>query len=101
MPSAPRPKQAQLSRKLEDMGLEVQAVPSFAQLTGRQALVDQLQPVVPGRFLGREALDAALPYSRATYAGRVILITGAGGLLGQSCAVNCWDAPPPNWSCWR
>jgi FlaA1/EpsC-like NDP-sugar epimerase len=83
MPSAPRPKQAQLSRKLEDMGLEVQAVPSFAQLTGRQALVDQLQPVVPGKFLGREALDAALPYSGATYAGRVILITGAGGTIGS------------------
>ena len=83
MPSAPRPKQAQLSRKLEDMGLEVQAVPSFAQLTGRVPLLDQLQPVVPGRFLGRAALDAALPDSGTTYAGRVILITGAGGSIGS------------------
>ena len=83
MPSAPRPKQAQLSRKLEDMGLEVQAVPSFAQLTGRVPLLDQLQPVVPGRFLGRAALDAALPDSGTTYADRVILITGAGGSIGS------------------
>ncbi|UTH46256.1 polysaccharide biosynthesis protein [Loktanella salsilacus] len=83
MPSAPRPRQAQLARKLEDMGVEVQAVPSFAQLTGREALVDQLQPVVPGRFLGREALDAALPDSGTTYAGRRILITGAGGSIGS------------------
>jgi len=83
MPSAPRPRQAQLSRKLEDMRVEVQAVPSFAQLTGREALVDQLQPVVPGRFLGREALDAALPDGGTTYAGRVILITGAGGSIGS------------------
>jgi len=83
MPSAPRLKQAQLSRKLEDMGLEVQAVPSFAQLTGRVPLLDQLQPVVPGRFLGREALDAALPDGGTTYAGRVILITGAGGSIGS------------------
>lgn len=83
MPSAPRPRQAQLSRKLEDMGVEVQAVPSFAQLTGRMPLVDQLQPVVPGRFLGRAALDAALPDGGTTYAGRVILITGAGGSIGS------------------
>ena len=83
MPSAPRPRQAQLSRKLEDMGVEVQAVPSFAQLTGRMPLVDQLQPVVPGRFLGREALDAVLPDSGTTYTGRSILITGAGGSIGS------------------
>jgi FlaA1/EpsC-like NDP-sugar epimerase len=83
MPSAPRPRQAQLSRRLEDLGLEVQAVPSFAQLTGRAALVNQLQPVMPGRFLGREALDATLPDSGTTYAGRVILITGAGGSIGS------------------
>ncbi|MCF7702142.1 polysaccharide biosynthesis protein [Loktanella sp. M215] len=83
MPSAPRPRQAQLSRRLEDMGVEVQAVPSFAQLTGRMPLVDQLQPVVPGQFLGRAALDAALPDGGATYAGRVILITGAGGSIGS------------------
>ena len=83
MPSASRPRQAQLSRRLEDMGVEVQAVPSFAQLTGRMPLVDQLQPVVPGEFLGRAALDAALPDGGATYAGRVILITGAGGSIGS------------------
>jgi FlaA1/EpsC-like NDP-sugar epimerase len=83
MPSSPRPKQAQLSRELEDMGVEVQAVPSFAQLTGRVPLLDQLQPVVPGRFLGREALDAALPDKGTTYAGRAILVTGAGGSIGS------------------
>ena len=83
MPSAPRHRQAQLSRKLEDMRVEVQAVPSFAQLTDRTPLIDQLQPVVPGRFLGRETLDTALPDSGTTYARRVILITGAGGSIGS------------------
>jgi FlaA1/EpsC-like NDP-sugar epimerase len=83
MPSAPRTKQAQLARKLEDMGLEVQAVPSFAQLTGQTPLLDQLQPVMPGQFLGRAALDATLPDGGATYSNRVILITGAGGSIGS------------------
>ncbi|MCB5200678.1 polysaccharide biosynthesis protein [Loktanella sp. TSTF-M6] len=83
MPSAPRARVAQLSRRLEDMGLEVQTLPSFAQLTGREALIDQLQPVVPGRFLGREALDGSLPKSGATYKDRVVMITGAGGSIGS------------------
>ena len=83
MPSAPRARTAQLSRRLEDMGLEVQSVPSFAQLTGREALIDQLQPVVPGRFLNRAALDGDLPRAGATYAGRVVMITGAGGSIGS------------------
>ena len=83
MPSMPRPKQAQLSRKFEDMNLVVQAVPSFAQLTGREALVDQLQPVVPSRFLGRPALDTDLPGGPEVYADRVVMITGAGGSIGS------------------
>ena len=83
MPSMSRPRLAQLSRKFEDMGLDVQALPSFAQLTGREALVDQLQPVVPGRFLGRAPLDAEMPGGSETYAGRRILVTGAGGSIGS------------------
>ena len=83
MPSLSRPRLAQLSRKFEDMGLDVQALPSFAQLTGREALVDQLQPVVPGRFLGRAPLDNELPGGSETYAGRRILISGAGGSIGS------------------
>ncbi|RYH01073.1 polysaccharide biosynthesis protein [Salipiger sp. IMCC34102] len=84
MPSAPRARVAQLSRRLEDMGLEVQTVPSFAQLTGREApLLEQLQPVVPGRFLRRAALDEDLPRAGATYASRVVMITGAGGSIGS------------------
>lgn len=83
MPELPKPKQAQLSRKFEDMGLDVQALPSFAQLTGQEALVDQLEPVVPGKFLGRAPLDAELPGGAEVYKGRSVLITGAGGSIGS------------------
>lgn len=83
MPSMSRPKQAQLSRRMEDIGLGVQVLPSFAQLTGQEALIDQLQSVVPDRFLGRAPLDSELPGGSETYADRVILITGAGGSIGS------------------
>ena len=83
MPSVPRPRLAEISTRLEDLGLEVLALPSFAQLTGNQPLLTQLQPVVPGRFLGRAPLDGELSGGTETYAGRTILISGAGGTIGS------------------
>lgn len=84
MPSLTRPRLAQISRRLEDMGLDVQTLPSFAQLAGSGAeLIEQLTPVVADRFLGRAPLDAELPGGSETYAGKSILITGAGGSIGS------------------
>ena len=84
MPSVPRARLAQLSRKLEENGLDVQTLPSFAQLAGNGVpLVEQLRPVVPGQFLGRAPLDAELPGGSETYRGRAVLISGAGGSIGS------------------
>ena len=83
MPSVPRPRLAEISSRLEDLGLVVQALPSFAQLTGNRPLIQQLQPVVPDRFLGRAALDRELSGGAETYVDRSILISGAGGTIGS------------------
>lgn len=83
MPTMPRPRAIQLSRRLEQQGLDVQALPSFAQLARQGTLVDQLQPVVPGQFLGRAALDEELIGGADAYAGRTVLISGAGGSIGS------------------
>jgi FlaA1/EpsC-like NDP-sugar epimerase len=83
MPSAPRPRLAQITRRIEDMGLAVQSLPSFAQLAGNEAIIDQLRPVTPAQFLGRSPLDRELPGGSETYAGRTILISGAGGSIGS------------------
>ena len=83
MPSVGRPKLAQLSRQFEDMGLDVQAVPSFAQLAGQEPIMPQLERVAPSSFLGRTALDAELAGGSDTYAGRNVLVSGAGGSIGS------------------
>lgn len=84
MPSVPRPQLAQISRRLEDLGLDVQALPSFAELAGSgDALLRQLAPVMPDRFLGRAPLDAELPGGADTYEGKSVLVTGAGGSIGS------------------
>ena len=83
MPSSGQPKQAQIARRLQKMGLEVQTLPSFAQLIGSEALVDKLTPVAPQNFLGRDACDATLGEAADSYTDRVVLVSGAGGSIGS------------------
>ena len=83
MPSLSQPKQAQIARRLQKMGLEVQALPSFAQLIGQEALVDKLTPVAPQTFLGRASRDAPLGEACNSYVGRSVLVSGAGGSIGS------------------
>lgn len=83
MPSVSAPKLAQIARRLQAIGLTVMSVPSFAQLVGVEQLVEALTPVEPGRFLGREQVESALPEGAETYLGRTVLVTGAGGSVGS------------------
>ncbi len=83
MPSASQPRQAQIARRLQDMGLEVQALPSFAQLIGEEELLDKLKPVAPQRFLGRDSRAVPLGDALSAYRGRVVLVSGAGGSIGS------------------
>lgn len=83
MPSQNQPKQIQITQRLQRLGLDVQALPSFAQLIGEDALVDKLTPVAPQSFLGRAACDVSLQEASDSYAGRVVLVSGAGGSIGS------------------
>lgn len=83
MPSQSQPQQTQIIQRLQAMQLEVQALPSFAQLIGEEALVDKLTPVAPQTFLGRAARSLPLKEAANSYAERVVLISGAGGSIGS------------------
>lgn len=95
MPSLSRARLAQISARLEDMGLNVESLPSFAQLAGNGArLVEQLRPVSPGDFLGREPVDGELTTGAENYIGKSILITGAGGSIGSELCRQLIAAKP-------
>lgn len=82
MPSLSAPRQARIGRKLQAMGLDVQLLPSFAQMVGTERIVDTLTPLAPGAFLGRESLADSLPDGSTVYRGRSVMVTGAGGTIG-------------------
>jgi FlaA1/EpsC-like NDP-sugar epimerase len=83
MPSLSAPKLAQVSRRLQALGLGVQALPSFAQLVGTEELVETLTTVHAGSLLGRSHLDDALASGASGYRDRTVLVTGAGGSIGS------------------
>ncbi|MEM9797829.1 MAG: nucleoside-diphosphate sugar epimerase/dehydratase [Pseudomonadota bacterium] len=83
VPSLTPPKQARIARRLQREGLDVQALPSFSQLIGREALIEKLQPVDPQTFLGRAEVQAALNDGPDAYRGRSVLVSGAGGSIGS------------------
>ncbi len=94
VPSLSRPKQAQIARRLEKMGLEVQTLPSFSQLIGEEALVDKLTPVSAKSFLGRAEVDHPLGDASSSYEGKVVLISGAGGSIGSELCRQVIDCKP-------
>jgi len=82
MPSLSLPRQTQMARRLERIGCDVHRLPSFSELIGNRDLVNTLEPVRPTDFLGRSRLDTELPGVSGNYAGKSILVTGAGGSIG-------------------
>tara|TARA_R110002049_G_scaffold117332_2_gene270577 strand:+ start:168254 stop:170170 length:1917 start_codon:yes stop_codon:yes gene_type:complete len=83
VPSLSGPKQAQIVRRLEKMGLEVQTLPSFAQLIGEEALVDKLTPLSAHSFLNRAEVDHSIAEGTVSYSGKSVFVSGAGGSIGS------------------
>ena len=94
VPSLSVPKQAQIARRLQKMGLEVQTLPSFAQLIGEEALVDKLKPVSAQNFLNRDEVNHVLGDAQACYAGKVVLVSGAGGSIGSELCRQVLECRP-------
>lgn len=94
VPSLSRPKQAQIARRLEKMGLEVQTLPSFSQLIGEEALLTNLTPVSAKSFLGRAEVDNPLGKASKSYAGKVVMVSGAGGSIGSELCRQLIDCKP-------
>ncbi|WP_209426448.1 nucleoside-diphosphate sugar epimerase/dehydratase [Pararhodobacter sp. SW119] len=95
MPSLNSPRQAQIARRIADLEVEVQSVPSFSQLIGEEEIVAQLAPVLPTTLLGRTHLGDQLGSGCEGYRGRSVLITGAGGSIGSELCrqvLNCRPA---------
>ncbi|GGG69819.1 nucleotide sugar epimerase [Salipiger pallidus] len=83
MPSISPPQTARIAHGLRKIGVEVHALPSFAQMVGEGELRKRVTPVSLDDLLGRNRLESQLPGVSHAYTGRRIMVTGAGGSIGS------------------
>lgn len=83
MPSLSSAKRSRIFKQLEPLRVDVQALPSFAQLIGEEPLAEKLAPVNPSDFLQRRSFESDMSLAAQTMKGRVVLVTGAGGSIGS------------------
>lgn len=84
MPGLTDGQRERLDRDLRRTGCDVHALPSFADLvTGTAQSRFDSRPVDPATLLGRDAVEGSMSDVTDIYAGRRILVTGAGGSIGS------------------
>lgn len=94
MPSISRGQQARILARLESLDCDVQVMPSYADLVAGKKLTDTTTPVAPDALLGRDKVDLDIPDVAKAYAGRVVMVTGAGGSIGSELCRQLIEAGP-------
>lgn len=82
IPSAPGARVREMVEVLESLNLPFRTVPSMSQLA-RGDIATALRPVEIGDILGRESVDFEGNDCRDFFAGKTVLVTGAGGSIGS------------------
>ena len=83
MPSAPAKRIGEVVKILQHAGLRIQTVPSMAQLASGQVKVSALRAIQIEDLLGRAMVEIDNANVERTFAGRVVMVTGAGGSIGS------------------
>ena len=83
IPSLTPDRRKHLVQQLRDLSLDVQLLPSFVEMLADPGLSGELRVVPPDELLGRDKVDLDIPEVAKTYAGRSVMVTGAGGSIGS------------------
>lgn len=94
MPSISRTRQSKLVVQLSELNCDVQVMPSYADLVVGKGLTETTTPVAPDALLGRDKVDLDIPDVAKAYAGRAVMVTGAGGSIGSELCRQLLDIKP-------
>lgn len=83
IPSVRPARRNALIKSLSELPVEVQVLPSFIELMDGRKIEDTLRTVTPDELLGRDSVDLDSPEVAKAYAGRTVMVTGAGGSIGS------------------
>ena len=94
MPSISRMRQSKLVAQLSALKCDVQVMPSYADLVAGKGLTETTAPVAHDALLGRDKVDLNIPDVAKAYAGRGVMVTGAGGSIGSELCRQLLDIKP-------
>lgn len=83
MPSINRSRRNEILQELSKLSTEVMILPSYVDLMAEGGVEQALRPVTPDELLGRDKVELDIPEIAKAYAGRTIMVTGAGGSIGS------------------
>ncbi|WP_457650558.1 polysaccharide biosynthesis protein [Profundibacter sp.] len=83
MPSVQKERQNDIISNLSGLGVEVHILPSYVDMMAGNKITDDLRLVTPDELLGRDKVALDTPEIAKAYAGRVVMVTGAGGSIGS------------------
>ena len=92
VPSMAKSRQSEVVETLKVHDVEVRILPSYVDLMSGKGASDGLQTVAPDQLLGRDKVALDIPEIAKAYAGRVVMVTGAGGSIGSELCrqlLNC------------
>ena len=94
MPSISRSRKKILWSELSKLDCEVMELPSYTELIEAGDVLTSLKPVSPDELLGRDGVQIDLPEINNAYAGKNILVSGAGGSIGSELCRKIIDIKP-------
>ena len=83
IPSASRARRIEIINRLEGLRCKVKLVPSMSELVSGKLTADAIREVDIEDLLGREAVEPDLSLLSKCIAGKVVLVSGAGGSIGS------------------
>ncbi|MDT8397148.1 MAG: nucleoside-diphosphate sugar epimerase/dehydratase [Pseudomonadales bacterium] len=81
--NTPNSRRAQVLKNLEALAVSVQTVPAIADILSGKARIEHIKDVEIEDLLGRDPVRAQDDLMRACIAGKVVMVTGAGGSIGS------------------
>ena len=92
IPSLSDDRRNDLTKRLLALSVEVRVLPSYIDMMSGNANGEIYKAVAPDALLGRDKVVLDTPEIEAAYAGRVVMVTGAGGSIGSELCrqlLNC------------
>ncbi|SEK92591.1 polysaccharide biosynthesis protein [Pacificibacter marinus] len=94
LPESAKARRAAIIEQLKGLGVEVRVLPSFEDLLVGRGDKALFRTVSPDEILGRDAVDLETPEIAQSYAGRVVMVTGAGGSIGSELCRQILECKP-------